>query len=315
MSRTAPFEPPLKASTSKEKNESKGAQATDARDEEALPEDTTAWIIRHHKLIHAIKRQRPSFLSERLLHGRKPSRTTEDEWTEQLKNNLYWHRSDNERGFRINLAELQRVRLRKLQSRLVRHVLKMTYKSQEEPEDWEKDLQEYTKALQDYDYMTKCSQLRRDPFLVTGERFIDDYVIFRGMKVLGIEYDREWKREPEPIPVPDPWEEDCQPIGGTRNDNISKSWIKSFRERVNMAVLGGVFLVGPMWLMMLHNTLYTSLVSTTICVVVFGFVIALLLEKPMEVLSGTAAYAAVLVVFVGLSTTPGSETSGGSTSG
>jgi hypothetical protein len=69
-----------------------------------------------------------------------------------------------------------------------------------------------------------------------------------------------------------------------------------------MAVLGGVFLLVPMWLMVLHRTRYTALVSTTVFVAFFGLVMVRFLEKEMEVLSVTAAYAAVLVVFVGLNT-------------
>jgi hypothetical protein len=66
------------------------------------------------------------------------------------------------------------------------------------------------------------------------------------------------------------------------------------------AIVGGIFLIGPMWLMVLHKTRTTALVSTTVFVVVFGLIMALFLDKMMDVLSRTAAYAAVLIVFVGL---------------
>lgn len=67
-------------------------------------------------------------------------------------------------------------------------------------------------------------------------------------------------------------------------------------------MVGGIFLIAPMWLMALHNTLYTSLIATTVCVALFGLLMASVLEKPTDVMSSTAAYAAVLVVFVGLTT-------------
>ena len=92
------------------------------------------------------------------------------------------------------------------------------------------------------------------------------------------------------------------PIGGTRNENHKESEWKNFRKRLQMAVLGGVFLLAPMWLMVLHRTKYTALVSTTVFVAFFGLIMAKFLEKEMDVLSVTAAYAAVLVVFVGLNT-------------
>ncbi len=144
--------------------------------------------------------------------------------------------------------------------------------------------------------MTTCTQYPKDPFLVTGERTVDDFVLHNVLANvatddLGV-----------PIPVTGPWEEKSQPIGGTRNENVARSWAKGFYSRIAMAALGGFLLVGPMWLMVLHNTLYTCLITTTVFVAVFGLLMARFLEKPMDVMSATAAYAAVLVVFVGLGT-------------
>lgn len=72
-----------------------------------------------------------------------------------------------------------------------------------------------------------------------------------------------------------------------------------------MAFVAAFMLVAPMWLMVLHNTVYTGLVTTTACVAFIGAFLSYVLEKPMDVLSGTAAYAAVLVVFVGLTNSKG----------
>lgn len=52
--------------------------------------------------------------------------------------------------------------------------------------------------------------------------------------------------------------------------------------------------------MVLHNTMWTGLISTSVFVVVFGVLVAWFLEDKEKVLASTAAYAAVLVVFVGL---------------
>jgi VIT1/CCC1 family predicted Fe2+/Mn2+ transporter len=97
------------------------------------------------------------------------------------------------------------------------------------------------------------------------------------------------------------------PIGGTRRDQVEKKQRRSFKVRFLVAAVGGVFLIAPMWLMVLHNTLYTSLVSTSVLVFLFGAVVAWRLDSPKEVLATTAAYAAVLVVFVGTNSSP-SET-------
>lgn len=69
---------------------------------------------------------------------------------------------------------------------------------------------------------------------------------------------------------------------------------------LRMAASGAILLLGPMWLMVLHKTVYTGLITTTVCVAILGCLCSMILEKPLDVLSATSAYAAVLVVFVGL---------------
>jgi hypothetical protein len=161
--------------------------------------------------------------------------------------------------------------------------------------------------------MIKCSSAQRDWFLISGECMVDAYVMYHVGDQPGPDRDeggqsnnsdqnkaKNGKNKRGTIPVLGPWEEEKTPIGGTRNENVKKSWILGFRQRIVMAALGGVLLIAPMWLMVLHNTLYTALVSTTVLVFVFGPMVSALVERLMDVLSGTAAYAAVLVVFVGL---------------
>lgn len=100
----------------------------------------------------------------------------------------------------------------------------------------------------------------------------------------------------------DPIDNSAKPIGGTRMESFENARSKSFVRRLGMAAVGGGFLIGPMWLMVLHNTRYTALISTSVCVFFSGIIMALVLENLMNVLSVTAAYAAVLVVFVGTNT-------------
>jgi hypothetical protein len=144
-------------------------------------------------------------------------------------------------------------------------------------------------------------QLRQDPFYVSGERIVDRCMLEAAMK--GKEYGVDQLREA--YQSMGKWETEIshpEPVGGTRDENFQRAWIKGFRQRVVAAVVGGLFLIGPMWLMVLHKTRYTALVSTTVFVAVFGLMMARVLDKLMDVLSSTAAYAAVLVVFVGLNT-------------
>ncbi|KAF2969768.1 hypothetical protein GQX73_g3857 [Xylaria multiplex] len=255
-------------------------------------DDPGVWAISHHKsnFIKNIQKAPTwnstlsSTLSSLWKRGQdaKSGRKPED-----------WPRPDEENDLRVSLAELQRMRLRKLQCKLVKHVAHMKT-TDTESKDWENDLETYIKAIQDYDYMTSRCKLPRDPFYVTGERYIDSYVLH---SLLG---DATKDIAGKPTPVSAPWEYTEQPIGGTRNDMTAKTESFEFRKRIAIAAVAGFFLIGPMWLMVLHNTLYTCLVSTTVSVTFFGLILAYSLDSPKEVMSGTAAYAAVLVVFVGL---------------
>lgn len=73
-----------------------------------------------------------------------------------------------------------------------------------------------------------------------------------------------------------------------------------YKGRVTMAMIGGLFIIGPMLVMVLHPGLVTSLVTTSVCVFLCGLAMSMVLfERPYDVIAGTAAYAAVLVVFIG----------------
>jgi hypothetical protein len=143
-------------------------------------------------------------------------------------------------------------------------------------------------------------QLRRDPFYVSGERIIDRHMLQVAMEGRETEVDKLRK-----VQIVGRWKTgnvNPESVGGTRDDNFHRAWIRGFRQRVGAAVVSGIFLLGPMWLMVMHKTRYTAFASTTVFVSVFGLMMALVLDKLMDVLLSTAAYAAVLVVFVGLNT-------------
>jgi len=148
--------------------------------------------------------------------------------------------------------------------------------------------------------MIKCSKQPTDPFLVTGERWVDHRVLQRAMEEKRDHFELYFSTtKHNRVDSIGKWTfDDMTPISGTR-DEIE--W-KKFRNRLGMAAFGGFFLLAPMWLMVKHRTLYTALVSTTAFVAVFGFIMAA--QGQIDVLSSTAAYAAVLVVLVGLNTQP-----------
>jgi uncharacterized membrane protein len=78
---------------------------------------------------------------------------------------------------------------------------------------------------------------------------------------------------------------------------LERLWI-----RFGMASAGGLVLIGPMLIMANLQTKTASLVTTCIAMVLFAAGITFGTQlKPDQVLGATAAYAAVLVVFVGTS--------------
>ncbi|KAF2432058.1 hypothetical protein EJ08DRAFT_695858 [Tothia fuscella] len=86
---------------------------------------------------------------------------------------------------------------------------------------------------------------------------------------------------------------------------------KRYISRVKMAVFGGLALIIPMLVMTLHSSQLTVLLTTSIFVLTVAMILAATMTEaePKDVVGATAAYAAVLVVFVGASTTPTSSSS------
>ena len=80
-----------------------------------------------------------------------------------------------------------------------------------------------------------------------------------------------------------------------------KKEAKEFFGRLRMALFGGCSLVTPMLIMNLHSTPLTKLVTTSVFVFFVGVILAWYMKdaRQKDILAVTAAYAAVLVVFVG----------------
>ena len=72
-------------------------------------------------------------------------------------------------------------------------------------------------------------------------------------------------------------------------------------ERIIMAMFGGVALITPMLIMTLHPSTNVSLITTSLATFIFALILAFGATESAgkDVLAATAAYAAVLVVFVG----------------
>lgn len=90
-------------------------------------------------------------------------------------------------------------------------------------------------------------------------------------------------------------------VGGTRRANLAQFERQNFKIRLLMALLAAIFLIGPMLLMVLFNRRYTALLTSSAAIIIFAFFAAWHFEKPLDMVGSTAAYAAVLLVFVGTS--------------
>ena len=76
-----------------------------------------------------------------------------------------------------------------------------------------------------------------------------------------------------------------------------------FLDRSWYALIGGFALILPMLIMKLYPTTLSVCLTTTLSVILVGQVLATLAKDINSILTLTAAYAAVLVVFVGTATT------------
>jgi VIT1/CCC1 family predicted Fe2+/Mn2+ transporter len=83
-----------------------------------------------------------------------------------------------------------------------------------------------------------------------------------------------------------------------------KMW-QAFVSRLAMALFGGAALIAPMLIMALHQSKLTSLLTTSLFVIAVAVMLAWWMEDATnkDIVGATAAYAAVLVVFVGTGTT------------
>lgn len=102
------------------------------------------------------------------------------------------------------------------------------------------------------------------------------------------------------LPPKIPWEIIPEPLGGTRNASARREARRSLWWKFSGAMVAGGFLIGPMWFLSLHQELYVNLGVATGFVSAFGFLMAFFANSLDGVFAGTLAYAAVIMVFVGV---------------
>lgn len=76
---------------------------------------------------------------------------------------------------------------------------------------------------------------------------------------------------------------------------------KALTARIIMAVGGGLALIAPMLIMTLHPTKLTRLLTSSCFIIAVAVALAAFMDtaEPKDIIASTAAYAAVLVIFVG----------------
>ncbi|KAK0744870.1 hypothetical protein B0T21DRAFT_358582 [Apiosordaria backusii] len=198
------------------------------------------------------------------------------------------------KSYRISVAELQRMRMQRLQIKLV-GVAKRIYDGSDDDKEWDswsKTLSEYVNAVQEHDYMEQRGGGTRDPFLISGERYMDREVLKKALS--NFELLPEDNRKPLLLT----WQSKAFPPVSTRGDNRLSKLI----TRIGIAAVGTAFLIVPMWLLIwvFWGDIWAALWLTTVFVAAFGVLMACVLQDNIAVLSASAAYAAVLVVFVAL---------------
>ena len=95
-------------------------------------------------------------------------------------------------------------------------------------------------------------------------------------------------------------------LGGSRASIKERKEAELFALRLWFSLLGGLALIAPMLLMVLYKGgENVSLITTSVSTILFAVAMAKFsTQPPWNLVATTAAYAAVLVVFVGSSSSP-----------
>ncbi|EAA30344.2 hypothetical protein NCU08187 [Neurospora crassa OR74A] len=195
------------------------------------------------------------------------------------------------------------------------------------------------RAVRDHEYMAKFALERNDPFIATSRKHNDRIFFEAALFDEGLDLEdflpadlsraskagkntqpssapvdgetegerrhREWIERLLKASIPTgPWEtgdldSSRKSASGLVNTRTASAKI-AFWERVGAAVIGGAFLIGPMWILALERNLHVHLGVATGCVTAFGLSCSFYLKTVDGVFAVTLAYAAVIMVFVGV---------------
>lgn len=160
-------------------------------------------------------------------------------------------------------------------------------------------------ALRDYDYMIEKQDFSKrsgqaDPFEISSRRWFGYRIIkplIPGHNPRRMDRNKDIERFKDGYNILP---------GFARGESNALRDQRDFLERLSLGLIGGLALIGPMVLMVLRNDLLTTLLTSSVMTVLFAAALAIWTSlKGAEVLGYVAAYAAVLVVFVGSSSATG----------
>ncbi|TVY39656.1 hypothetical protein LOCC1_G008226 [Lachnellula occidentalis] len=213
----------------------------------------------------------------------------------------------------LNLAEMQRLNLQVMRNRIaklavvdlglgINDALK-----EKDAKELERVMHAYSsdpragEALRDWDYMQQQRDKHEfitDPFKMSSSQ-ARDHSIMEETGLMQNVPSRWHTRLPRRQMTPD--DADAPELPGHSRGHYKKTReLREVTERLMYGIVGGLALIGPMLVMVLHNTVLTSLLTVSVATILFAGLSALYLEiGPMQLIGATAAYAAVLVVFVG----------------
>lgn len=151
------------------------------------------------------------------------------------------------------------------------------------------------KAVRDYDYMIAKADDEWNPYKITTERWLD--------RALLDDFKFPRQDSSEKLPIDDGIlyynNIDLLPLSYRGMEVRNRRW-RATRRRLIAAFLTGSALIGPMLLMELHKTLWTALGTVIVATSLLGTISAIFTEwEDKDIMTAVALYAAVLVVFVG----------------
>ncbi|OQV02942.1 hypothetical protein CLAIMM_08053 [Cladophialophora immunda] len=205
----------------------------------------------------------------------------------------------------MNLTELQRLNLHALRKQLADIVLGIITDNSlddKQAKTIRPLMSDYCNALRDYDYMKEkyIVDSSMDPFyLITGKRC--DHAIL-GTKIQDSKI-LEFLKDEKPGEI---WRTyldgfDKSLMGGGRPWVREKENRTAFVRRFWFGLAGGLALIAPMLIIILHDDRTTAVTTASVATLLFAAVTASYHEhdaSPLAVVGATAAYAAVLVVLV-----------------